>query len=70
LVRRPFEIAGQLAAAGPADAIGANVKVEVFKHVRDRVGTIAEIFWKELVARACAKPSACLAVLYSRLTAG
>ncbi|MGE3702784.1 MAG: hypothetical protein AB7G08_29065 [Hyphomicrobiaceae bacterium] len=63
----PFEIAGQLAAADPADAIGANAKVEVFNHVRDRVGTFAEIFWKELVARACVKPSACLTVLCSRI---
>jgi hypothetical protein len=48
----PLEIAEQLAAARPADAIGANVKAEVFDQVRDRVGTFAEIFWKEVLTAA------------------
>jgi hypothetical protein len=38
--------------------------------VRDRVGTFAEIFWKEVVARACAKPGACSQSCAQRLTAG
>jgi len=48
----PLEIAQHLAAASPSDAIGANVKVEIFDQVRNRVGTFAEIFWKEVVAAA------------------
>ena len=48
----PLEIAGQLAAASPDDAIGANVKAQIFDQVRDRVGTFAEIFWKEVVVAA------------------
>ena len=48
----PLEIAKHLAAASPADAIGANVKAEIFDQVRNRVGTFAEIFWKEVVVAA------------------
>jgi hypothetical protein len=48
----PLEIAKQLAAATPADIIGANVKAQVFNQVRDRVGTFAEIFWKEVLVAA------------------
>ena len=48
----PLEIAEHLAAARAAGAIGANVKAEVFDHIRDRVGTFAEVFWKEVVVAA------------------
>lgn len=48
----PVEIAKQLAAASPHDLIGANVKAEIFDNVRDKVGTLAEIFWKEVVVAA------------------
>ena len=48
----PLEIAKLLAAASPADAIGANVKAKIFDQVRNRVGTFAEIFWKEVVVAA------------------
>jgi hypothetical protein len=40
----PMEIAKRLATASPEDPIGANVKAEVFDKVRDKVGTLAEIF--------------------------
>src|SRR5262245_56874474 len=48
----PMEIAKRLATASPEDPIGANVKAEVFDRVRDKVGTLAEIFWKEVVIAA------------------
>jgi hypothetical protein len=48
----PMDIAKQLAAVSTDDLIGANVKVQVFDHVRDKVGTLAEIFWKEVVVEA------------------
>jgi hypothetical protein len=48
----PMEIAKRLATASPDDLIGANVKAEVFDKVRDKVGTLAEIFWKEIVIAA------------------
>jgi hypothetical protein len=48
----PVEIARQIAAATATDAIGTNVKAEVFDQVRNRVGTFAEIFWKEVVIAA------------------
>jgi hypothetical protein len=48
----PLEIAKHLARASPTEAIGANVKAQVFDQVRDRVGTFAEIFWKEVVVAA------------------
>lgn len=48
----PLEIAKHLAAASPADAIGANVKSAIFDQVRNRVGTFAEIFWKEVIVAA------------------
>ena len=48
----PAEIAKQLAAASPYEVIGANVKAEIFDNVRDKVGTLAEIFWKEVVVAA------------------
>jgi hypothetical protein len=48
----PLEIAGHLAAASQDEVIGRNVKAEVFDQIRDRVGTFAEIFWKEVVVAA------------------
>jgi hypothetical protein len=48
----PLEIAERLATASPTDAIGRNVKAEVFDHVRAKVGTFAEVFWKEVVVAA------------------
>jgi hypothetical protein len=48
----PLEIARRLANASAADAFGVNVKAKVFDDVRDRVGTFAEIFWKEVVTAA------------------
>ncbi len=48
----PLEIAQHLAAASPDDLIGANVKAEIFDQVRNRVGTFAEVFWKEVVVAA------------------
>ena len=48
----PMDIAKRLAAASADDRIGGNVKTEVFDQVRDRVGTLAEIFWKEVVIAA------------------
>jgi hypothetical protein len=48
-----MEIARRLAAAVSAgDLVGANVKADVFDRVRERVGTLAEIFWKEVVVTA------------------
>jgi hypothetical protein len=49
----PMEIAQRLAAAVSAvDLAGANMKAQVFDDVRDKVGTLAEIFWKEVVVAA------------------
>ena len=48
----PLEIAKHLAAASSDDVIGANVKAQIFDQVRTRVGTFAEIFWKEVVVAA------------------
>jgi len=48
----PMEIAKRLATASPDEPIGANLKAEVFDRVRDKVGTLAEIFWKEVVIAA------------------
>ena len=47
----PLEIAQHLAAASADDLIGANVKAEIFDQVRNRVGTFAEVFWKEVRGR-------------------
>jgi hypothetical protein len=47
-----MDIAKRLAAASADDPIGANVKGQVFDRVRDKVGTLAEIFWKEVVIAA------------------
>lgn len=48
----PLEIARRLADAPSADPIGRNVKEEVFDEVRDRLGTFAEVFWKEIIVAA------------------
>src|SRR5262245_46443853 len=48
----PMEIARRLATASPGDPVGANVKGLVFDKVRDQVGTLAEIFWKEVLTAA------------------
>ena len=48
----PIDMAERLAAVSRSDDIGVNVKSEVFTSVRDRVGTFAEIFWKEVVIAA------------------
>lgn len=48
----PLEIARRLAAASPNDAIGPNVKAEVFDRVQKKVGTFAEVFWKEVMVAA------------------
>jgi hypothetical protein len=48
----PLEMAKRLATTSRKDAVGANVKGEIFTAIRDRVGTFAEIFWKEVMAAA------------------
>jgi len=48
----PLEIANQLAAARAVDAIGRNVKAEVYDRMHKRIGTLAEVFWKEVVLAA------------------
>ncbi len=49
----PVDIAKRLAAASLDDEpIGVNVKAEIFDRMRDRVGTLAEIFWKEVLIAA------------------
>lgn len=45
----PIEIARQLAAASADTDIGANVKAEICEDQLHRVGTFAEIFWKEII---------------------
>jgi Domain of unknown function (DUF6745) len=49
----PIDIAKQLAAASADDPIGPSVKSRIFDAPRERVGTFAEIFWKEIVVAAC-----------------
>ena len=48
----PVDIAKRLAAISADELPGANVKAEIFDQVRDKVGTLAEIFWKEVVVAA------------------
>jgi hypothetical protein len=48
----PVEIASQLAAASTTVPIGASVKQEIFDSVRNSVGTLAEILWKDVLAAA------------------
>ena len=49
----PVDIAKRLAAVSlDNEPIGVNVKAEIFDRMRDKVGTLAEIFWKEVVIAA------------------
>src|SRR5262249_29402680 len=48
----PLEIARHLAQASPHDAIGLNVKTEVFDQVQIGVASLAEIFWREILIAA------------------
>jgi hypothetical protein len=48
----PLEIANQLAAARAADVIGRNVKADVFDRLHESIGTLAEVFWIEVVLAA------------------
>jgi Domain of unknown function (DUF6745) len=48
----PIAMARSLAAVSRSDDIGVNVKSEVFTSARERVGTFAEIFWKEVITAA------------------
>jgi hypothetical protein len=45
-------IARCIAAASRDEAIGRNVKIEVFDQIKSRVGTLAEVFWKDVVVAA------------------
>src|SRR5262245_36080476 len=48
----PMEIAKRLATASPDAPIGNNVQTAGWEKVRDKVGTLSEIFWKEVVIAA------------------
>jgi hypothetical protein len=48
----PLEIADRLVSARPTDDVGCNVKAEVFDHIRKKIGTFAEVFWKQVVVAA------------------
>src|SRR5262249_3542231 len=48
----PLDMACRLASVGSADRVGSNVKAPVFDHVRQTVGTFAEVFWKEVIVAA------------------
>jgi hypothetical protein len=48
----PIEIAKHLAAASADEPIGPSVKSRIFDAPRERTGTFAEIFWKEVVVAA------------------
>jgi len=48
----PLDIADKLASVGSTDRVGFNVKAQVFDQVRQRVGTFAEVFWKEAIVAA------------------
>jgi hypothetical protein len=50
--RGPLEIAKDLATAQAEDSIGANVKVAIFDCVQNRIGTLMEIFWKDVLTTA------------------
>ena len=54
--RGPIEIAQELAAAKLPDAIGRNVKTDVFDDVKRRVETLVEVFWREALAAAAELP--------------
>src|SRR5215813_13618403 len=48
----PLEIAEKLALIRLTDKVGHNVKVQIFDHVRQKIGTFAEVFWKEVTVAA------------------
>jgi uncharacterized protein DUF6745 len=48
----PMEIADQLVGVSCGVPIGVNVKHEIFDSVRRRVGTLTEIFWKDVLCGA------------------
>jgi hypothetical protein len=48
----PLEIAKKLAMARADDSIGANVRAAIFDCVQNRIGTLAEIFWKDTLTAA------------------
>jgi len=48
----PLEIAQELAAAKQPDAIGRNIKADVFEHVKRKVETLVEVFCKEVLIAA------------------
>ena len=50
--RSPLEIVQELAAAKQPDAIGRNIKPDVFEHVKRRVETLVEVFCKEVLTAA------------------
>jgi hypothetical protein len=52
----PLEIVRHLRESSALDNPGRNVKVEVFDRVRTQVGTLAEIFWKEIIIAAGESP--------------
>jgi hypothetical protein len=47
-----LEIAKHLATTSLTDAVGVNVKAQIFDQVQAKVGTFAEVFWKEVVVAA------------------
>ena len=51
-----MEIAQELAAAKLPDAIGRNVKTDVFDDVRRRIETLVEVFCKEVLTAAAELP--------------
>ena len=52
----PLQIARQIASAPVSHRVGCSVKGRIFEQVRDRLATLAEIFWKEVLI-AANKPS-------------
>src|ERR1700738_4821421 len=56
--RGPLEIAQELAVAKRPDAIGRNLKTDVFDDVKRRVETLVEVFCKEVLTAAAEMPKA------------
>ena len=52
----PLEMVRHLRQSSALDNPGRNVKLEVFDRLRTQVGTLAEIFWKEIIIAAGASP--------------
>src|SRR5262245_54492755 len=48
----PLEIAEKLAFVRLTDRAGSNVKVHIFDQVCQKIGTFAEVFWKEVIVAA------------------